>query len=164
MSINKKSLYAYCLGDFTKIEGYDRAMSDNSDRWIIHHRLELNDDGTIRYTARQLEALDLYYHRPPEELLILTNKEHGILHSHDYPDEARKIIRQKATGRTVSDEAKAKISKANKGRKFTDEQKEKLKRASAHIDRKAPWTPERRAILAEKKRIWWQNKKNSETV
>lgn len=164
MSINKKSLYAYCLGDFTKIEGYDRAILDNSERWMIHHRLELNEDGTIRYTAKQLEALDLYYHRPPEELLILTNKEHGQLHSHDYPDEAREIIRQKSTGRRLSEDAKAKISEANKGRKLTDEQKEKLKKACSHIDRRAPWTPELRARLAENKRIWWQNRRNSESL
>lgn len=157
--IGEKSLWAYCLGNFHDIEGYDRCLADKSKtKWVVHHRLELNEDGTTRYTAKQLEKMGLYYHRDPSELLIITNKEHGELHKNSTTDETKKKISEKAKGRAVSNETKAKISKANKGRKFTEEQKAKLKESTKHIDRSAAWTDEKKRKQSEYKKSWWANK------
>ena len=74
----------FCI-DPSKIEGYDRAISDISDtRYECHHRLETHSsDGIIRsvpLSMDELKALDMYYHRPAEELVILTKREHVQLH------------------------------------------------------------------------------------
>lgn len=67
------------------IENYDRAISDTEETWHCHHRLEThNSDGEKRLIDIKMEeliALDMYYNRPPEELIFLTNYEHKSLHS-----------------------------------------------------------------------------------
>ncbi len=163
--IGEKSLWAYCLGNFHEIEGYDRCIADKTNtKWVVHHRLELNDDGTTRYTAKELKERGLYYHRDPSELLILTNKEHGLLNRNSTTDETRRKIREKAIGRSVTEEARAKIGKANKGRKFTEEQKKNLREATKHIDRRAQWTEEKRMKLSEYKKAWWKNKREQSVI
>ena len=159
--IGEKSLWAYCLGNFHEIEGYDRCLGDKSDtKWVVHHRLELNEDGTTRYTAKELQERGLYYHRDPSELIILTNKEHGILHRNSTTDETRRKISQKSLGRPVSEEARAKISKANRGKKRTEEQNRRYYEAIKKIDRHAQWTESARKKLSDAKKAWWANKRN----
>ena len=79
-----KSWRSFCI-DPTQIEGYERAISDPSKtRYECHHRLETHtSDGIIRsvpLSMAELKALDMYYHRPAEELVILTAREHAQLH------------------------------------------------------------------------------------
>lgn len=68
------------------IENYDKAITDISQVWDCHHRLETNfSDGTERPKNAQLSkeeliVLDMYYNRPPEELIFLMKKEHLFLH------------------------------------------------------------------------------------
>ena len=64
----------YCM-EFKKIENYEKALIDNFKGWHCHHRLEKD------YTREELIKKNLYYNRPPEELIFLTNKDHQILHS-----------------------------------------------------------------------------------
>ncbi len=60
------------------IENYEKAKADNFNGWDCHHRLETHfSDGTERpknaqLSANELIALDMYYNRPPEELIFLT--------------------------------------------------------------------------------------------
>lgn len=63
------------------VENYELAAQDNLDGWDIHHRLELHPDGSIRFTRRSLIKLDLYYNRPPSELIWLRESEHVSLHN-----------------------------------------------------------------------------------
>lgn len=95
------------------IENYDEAIRDTTQIWHCHHRLEThNSDGIERTTflsKKELETLGMYYHRPPKELIFLTEQEHKKLHKsgshhHQY-------------GASVSPETKAKISKKVKGGK-----------------------------------------------
>lgn len=95
------------------IENYDEAIRDTSQIWHCHHRLEThNSEGIERaifLTKKELEELDMYYHRPPKELIFLTEHEHKKLHKlgshhHQY-------------GISMSLEAKAKASKKLKGGK-----------------------------------------------
>lgn len=60
------------------IENYDLAKADNFKDWDIHHKLEVNND--YINTVNDLKLMNLYYDRPPEELIWLTNSEHHALH------------------------------------------------------------------------------------
>lgn len=81
-----KVVYKYCT-DPTKIENYDKAVADTTQVYQCHHRLETHfSDGTKRpnntyLSHSELIALDMYWHRPPEELILLTEYEHKTLHS-----------------------------------------------------------------------------------
>ena len=67
-----------------KIENYDKAISDTTQTWHCHHRLELyTSSGERRLKdlyCRELIALGMYYDRPPEELIFLTQSDHVSLH------------------------------------------------------------------------------------
>jgi len=76
----------FCIkGQETQIENYEKAKADNFIGWVRHHRLEThNSDGKRRLvdlTVNELKALDMYYDRPPEELIWLRSSEHTKLHS-----------------------------------------------------------------------------------
>lgn len=77
-------LVTYCK-DYTKIENYDRALADKFVGWQLHHRLEThNSDGERRSVDlgfEELKALNMYYNRPPEELILMKRKEHRQLHT-----------------------------------------------------------------------------------
>ena len=67
-----------------KIENYDKAISDTTQTWHCHHRLELYTLSGERRSKdlypRELIALGMYYDRPPEELIFLTPSDHQSLH------------------------------------------------------------------------------------
>jgi len=72
-------VHAFCNGDITKIENYDKAIADNTQTWHCHHRLEIHED--YINSSEDLKLMNLYYNRPPEELIFLTNVEHRKIHS-----------------------------------------------------------------------------------
>lgn len=82
--ISRNTLKGYCCEDISLIENYDKAIKDNTQIWHCHHRLEThNEDGSLRknsLTPKQLENLGLYYHRPANEFIFLTQAEHISLH------------------------------------------------------------------------------------
>ena len=63
----------YCLR-YSEIENYNLALADNFKDWHCHHKLE------EYYTREELILKEMYYNRPPEELIFLTKKEHQKLH------------------------------------------------------------------------------------
>ena len=67
-----KQAYMYCREDLSLIENYDKAINDNTQIWRCHHRLEIQDNGKIIYTSKQLQDMGLYYNRPASELIFLT--------------------------------------------------------------------------------------------
>lgn len=71
------SVKQLCKGDVTKIENYEKALKDNTHQWVVHHRKE--DELKVR--AVYLIENNLYYHRPPEELIFLTSEEHSRHHA-----------------------------------------------------------------------------------
>lgn len=86
---------------FTKnielVENYEPAKADGFTNWHIHHRLETHtSDGkrrSVNITKEELIALDMYYNRPSEELIFLTNSEHAKLHqSEQNNSRAKRII------------------------------------------------------------------------
>ena len=68
-------------GRIDLIENYDLAVKDNLKGWHIHHRLELHPDFTVRFMKQSLIKLDLYYNRPPSELIWLRRTEHKRMHN-----------------------------------------------------------------------------------
>lgn len=76
-------LAEYCEG-YTNIENYNKAVKDKFIGWQLHHRLETHtSDGERRpidITAKELIALDMYYNRPAEELILMKTTEHRQLH------------------------------------------------------------------------------------
>lgn len=105
------------------IENYEKAISDKTQTWHCHHRLETHfSDGTERpknaqITVEELKALNMYFNRPPEELIFLTHKEHLRLHNK----------RNKyALGKHRSEETRRKIGAAHKGKHLSEEHKKKL--------------------------------------
>lgn len=86
------------------IENYEKAITDTTQTWDCHHRLELmTTGGVVDATATDLIDWGIYYDRPADELIFLIHDEHMSLH---HKGEKRS---------PCSEETKCKISEANKG-------------------------------------------------
>lgn len=101
----------FAPGELSKIENYAQAAANNFVGWVIHHRLELNPDGSVNKSRDELILSNQYYYRPASELIFLTNNEHGKLHGH--------AIKPKAI--IVSKETKTKQSQAKLTANNTEE-------------------------------------------
>jgi hypothetical protein len=66
-------------GKIELIENYELAKADNFKGWDIHHKLEINDD--YINSKEELIMMNLYYNRPPEELIWMKHNEHQSMHS-----------------------------------------------------------------------------------
>lgn len=123
--ISERYINKFCNGDITKIENYEQALNDETQVWDCHHRLETHfSDGAERpsnaqLSIKELKALDMYFNRPPEELIFLTRSNHRRLHMLGKKFHA-------GTGQLCSEETKRKISKANKGKKMSEEARKKI--------------------------------------
>lgn len=72
--INELMGYSYCRDDITKIHGYEQAVADKEEMWVIHHCLGLV------YSRTELIMKRMYYNQPAEMLVFCTKKEHQALH------------------------------------------------------------------------------------
>lgn len=107
------------------IENYSEAVADTTQTWVCHHRLEThNSDGErlpLEISRKELQALDMYFDRPPEELVFMTKSEHirlhciGRIHSQDVKNRISKTEK----GKVVSEETRNRIKKSLEGRVFT---------------------------------------------
>ena len=164
--------------DIVLIENYDKALSDNFKGWIIHHRLELEDSsGNERpkqcyLSSDELIALDMYYFRPPEELIFMRRNEHLSLHNkytksgnkntlgmkrEPATEETKKKISEKLKGHTgvksnlgrkFSKEWKRKISEARKGSTLSEETKRKISETKNGTKKNMTWK------VIDGKRVW----------
>lgn len=75
-----KGVWKFCNGDVSKIENYDNAIADRFVSWHCHHRREILPDGSF-ITKDELKRKNLYFNRPPEELIFLRPKDHLRLHT-----------------------------------------------------------------------------------
>lgn len=146
--------YKYCLCRTPElIENYERAIADTTQTWECHHRLEThNSDGERRLvdiSRDELIALDMYYDRPPEELIFMTRLEHIRLHNPN--KEHRKHLSEALKGRIISEEWKKKISGTLKGRKLSEETRKKMSEAlKGNTNAKGKhWK------LVDGKRVWY---------
>mgnify|MGYP001054781144 CR=1 FL=1 len=105
-----KILEKYCK-DYTKIENYEEAVKSPL-KYDLHHRREFSESKS----RKQLIAENLYYGRPPEELIFLEHGEHQRLHRKGKfvsTDTRKKMSDAK---KNMSEETRKKISNASKGR------------------------------------------------
>lgn len=119
-----KRSFEYICDDIENVENYELAKADNFKGWQCHHRLETHtSDGERRpvdITSKELRALGMYIHRPAEELIFMTRKDHISLH---YKGNCY------AKGKTLSKEQKRKLSEANKGKHLSEETRKKISKA-----------------------------------
>ena len=80
---SKRNLKRMCREDLSLIENYDKAINDDTQMWVLHHRDEVRylPSGMIVFRSKQeLIENDRYYHCPANELIFMTRSEHGHLH------------------------------------------------------------------------------------
>ena len=76
----RRNWYKFCSEPLDKIEHYEEALAEGFKGWCMHHRLEIQPDGT-RVSMQELKDNGLYYDRPASELIFLRFGEHSSLHS-----------------------------------------------------------------------------------
>lgn len=113
-----RRLKSYCSGDYTKIENYEDAVNDTTQKWECHHRKELTEDGKFAYSKEDLIEKKKYYDRPPSELIFLTESEHKKLHGKGRSDATREKMGKANKGIPKTAEHREKLSKANKGMRY----------------------------------------------
>ena len=117
----KHNFEKYCK-DYKNIENYDMAVADNFKGWHCHHRLETHTpDGERRpvdITQAELKSSGMYYHRPSEELIFLTTREHNAF------NKGRPAWNK---GKKMSEESKQKNREAHKGKHASDETRRKMR-------------------------------------
>ena len=136
---------SYCSEPLDKIEHYEEALAENFAGWCIHHRREIQPDGT-RVSVKELIEQGLYYGRLAEELIFMKVSEHSSLHAtgKNHPMYGKigaftgkhhtNETRQKMSvnngrfwkGKTMSEETRQKISNTLKGRIFSEETRKKI--------------------------------------
>lgn len=136
----KTQKYCYCDNP-ELIENYDKAISDTTQTWSCHHKLE------AFYRSSELKAMGRYWHVSPRELVFV--KEKGKCYDrtshyfwlHKARTKTKEWIENAAKNRinrTPSEEVKKKISEKLKGRKLSEETKAKMRG-------RTPWNKGRRA-------------------
>ena len=111
--MNRKTLRRWkkVCSIFTEVENHDKAASDNYEGWVLHHKLG------VGVPREELIGLNLYYDRPPQELIFVTRKEHRGIHN--------KCLKPKD-----KDSWRKKLSKARKGKKHSEQHKERIRQAA----------------------------------
>ena len=155
--ICEQTIKKFC-NDFTNIENYEKAIADIAHTWQCHHRLEThNSDETERPRNAQLSkeeliALGMYYNRPAEEFIFLTEVDHKRLHNagkkrRPFSEEWKRKMSEAHKGKHHSEEHKKKLSKANKGKH--SEVSEETRRKSSEAHKGKHWK------LVDGKRVWY---------
>ena len=130
--INERQAHKFCRDEISKIENYEKAITDTTQTWHLHHRLELTLEGEFAHTRDDLIRLGMYYRRPYFELIFLTHSEHRRLHmkgkarseeSRKKQSDANKGENNPFYGQHHSNESRKKMSEAQKARRI----REKLK-------------------------------------
>lgn len=146
--------------DYTKIENYDKAISDVTQTWICHHRLECVETGAVvNSSVRDLIDWGIYYNRPADELIFLKRGDHQALHNRNHTVEQSEKLSKAGKLRRTSEETKQKISKSKKGKKLSDEHRRRISEGhigvSSGMKGKTPWNKGKAGGTAGKS--WFNN-------
>ena len=117
----------FCKEDLSKIENYDKAISDDTQTWHCHHRTEI----WWNCTKKDLIDNECYYGRKACELIFLTPAEHKSLHSKGkiVSEETKQKMSIAQKGKPRSKESIKKRSETVKGRHLSEETKKKIAEA-----------------------------------
>lgn len=131
--INLRFIKKCCKDDYTQIENYEQAINDNSQTWVLHHKLEIHED--YINSKEQMINMNLYYERPSNELIFLTKAEHNRIHTKHrklseetlkHKSEAMKSFWSSEEGSIRKQEMKPKLKLINLGRVRSEETKNKI--------------------------------------
>ena len=134
--ITIETVQNYCREDISLIENYDKAVSDKTQYWHCHHRLEIQGDKV--YSSKELKKMGLYFHRPACELIFLTCSEHSKLHGKHRYDGWNEKISKSNMGHEVTIETRIKMGKTRRER-FAKMSPEERKIKMGHNKGKTPW-------------------------
>lgn len=133
-----KGINKFCCEDISLIENYEKAIND-SQMWECHHRLEVSEEGI--FSPKELKEKGLYYHRPANELIFLTRKDHDTLHGANRKQETRDRISVASTQRWSDVDYQKKVSeglsKAHKEGKFDNVFTEEVRQKQSESAKKA---------------------------
>lgn len=143
--ISKYDRYrSICKTSITEVENYDKAIADETQEWVLHHRLETHkykDRTRTEWIRRDenlsrkvLVAFGVYFLRPAEELIFMTRSDHHKLHMDRVSEEHRANMNKGHIGCKLSEDHKKKLSEAKlnnpvrywSGKKLSEEHKKKL--------------------------------------
>ena len=117
----------FCKEDISKIENYDKAISDTTQTWHCHHRTE------IWWNCSKKDLIDneCYYNRKACELIFLTPEEHVKLHHKNkiVLEETKQKKSKAQKGKPRSVESIRKRSETVKGRPLSEERRRKISEA-----------------------------------
>lgn len=129
--INKKinDLQVYCCDDISQIENYDKAINDNTQTWHCHHKLEIE----LHKEAKELKEMGLYYNRPAEELIFLTQSEHKSLHGKNKTEKNIQKQSNSLKGHIYPSSRNKKISESMQGKNNWIKGKKHIHKGEIHI-------------------------------
>ena len=126
--INIQNANKFCCEDISLIENYDKAIADTTQVWDCHHRLESDKNLFVK----ELKSMKMYYHRPANELIFLTQFDHISLHKKGKPawnkgvspneetrkkmSKSHKDIKPWNTNKSLSEEHRKNLSKSHIGK------------------------------------------------
>ena len=118
---------AFCSEPLELVENYQQAKADNFAGWCIHHRLEIQPDGT-RMSRQELKDKNLYYGRPASELVFMRRGEHTTLHwlGNHHSVETHQKMSESHKGKHHSEETRKKIAESKKGKHNSAEARKKI--------------------------------------
>lgn len=117
----------YCKEDISLIENYELMINDYTQRWVCHHRREIDEHKTMN----ELLEEGLYYNVPAAELIFMTASDHMALHKKDKPmsEEHKQHLFEALTGLPKSEEHKQHLSEALTGVPKSEEHKHNISEA-----------------------------------
>ena len=169
----------FCSESLDKIEHYEEALEENFKGWCIHHRKEIQLDGT-RVSRQDLKDQGLYYNRPAEELVFMRRPEHNRLHligntytkGKHLSEDTRNKLSEAKKGKHLSEEHRKKIAEAKKGKRHSTETRKKMsesrkgkhkstetrhKLSEAHKGKHLSVEHRNKLSEAKKGTRWWNN-------
>ena len=132
MIANIKILKSYC-SEYTQIENYAEAVKSPL-KYDLHHRLEISENKS----RKDLIDENLYYGRPPEELIFLEHREHVRLHNANRSDETRQRMSEAQKGHLVSEDTRKRMSNAKKN--MSEDTRKKISENNSRYWRGKPGT------------------------
>ena len=137
--IDIRSAKAYCCEDISKIENYDKAESDKTQTWIVHHRDEIQN-GKLANTTKDLISQGKYYKVLASKLIFMTKSDHMKLHNKLYYENSYGCFSKQSIGK-ISEAIKAlpPEKRSMYGKRHTKKTKKKMSISRSKVNSGRCW-------------------------